>query len=56
MIPVKVGRRIAATIPGAEFAELDTGHVPHTTDPQAVAELLVPFAERALGSAAEVAA
>ena len=52
VIPVKVGRRIAATIPGAEFAELDTGHVPHTTDPHAVADLLVPFAGRAFGSSA----
>jgi len=48
VIPVKAGRRIAATIPGATIAELDTGHVPHTTDPKAVADLLVPFAERAL--------
>jgi pimeloyl-ACP methyl ester carboxylesterase len=48
VIPVKVGRRIAETIPGAAIVELDTGHVPHTTDPRAVADLLVPFAERAL--------
>jgi len=56
VIPLKVGRRIAQTIPGAAFAALDTGHVPHTTDPRAVADLLVPFAERALGRDAAVAA
>jgi len=56
VIPVRVGRRIAQTIPVAALAELDTGHVPHTTDPQAVSELLVPFAERVLGRAGAVAA
>jgi len=28
--------------------ELDTGHVPHTTDPRAVADLLTPFTTQAL--------
>jgi pimeloyl-ACP methyl ester carboxylesterase len=49
VIPVKVGRRIAATIPRAELVVLDTGHVPHTTDPDAFAEQLIPFAERVFG-------
>ncbi len=53
VIPVKVGRRIAASIPAARMVELDTGHVPHTTDPQAVADLLVPFAQEALRGGAE---
>lgn len=44
VIPPRVGRRIAATIPGARLELLDTGHVPHTTDPRGVADLLVPFA------------
>ena len=56
VIPVKVGRRIAETIPGARLEVLGTGHVPHTTDPRAVADLLLPFAEQALGRPAEVAA
>jgi pimeloyl-ACP methyl ester carboxylesterase len=56
VIPVKVGRRIAASIPGARMEVLDTGHVPHTTDPQRVAELLVPFAEQAFGNRAAVVA
>lgn len=56
VIPVKVGRRIASTIPGALLVVLDSGHVPHTTDPQAFAERLVPFAEAAFaGSLADAA-
>ena len=43
MIPVRVGRRLATSIPGARLAVLDTGHVPHTSDPAAVARELVPF-------------
>ncbi len=52
VIPVKVGRRIAATIPGAKLVVLDSGHVPHTTDPQAFAAELVPFGESAFAGAA----
>jgi pimeloyl-ACP methyl ester carboxylesterase len=50
VIPVEVGRRIAATIPGAQLVVLDTGHVPHTSDPDAFAERLIPFAERVFAS------
>ena len=56
VIPVKVGRRLAASIPGARLEVLESGHVPHTTDPQAVADLLVPFADEALRPRAEAAA
>jgi pimeloyl-ACP methyl ester carboxylesterase len=45
VIPLKVGRRIASTIPGAELVVFDSGHVPHTTDPQGFAERLLPFAD-----------
>lgn len=48
VIPLAVGRRIAATIPDATLHVLDTGHVPHTTEAQAVADLLVPFVEAAV--------
>jgi pimeloyl-ACP methyl ester carboxylesterase len=41
VIPVKLGRRVAALIPGARLVVLDTGHVPHTTDPDAVAAELL---------------
>jgi pimeloyl-ACP methyl ester carboxylesterase len=45
VIPARVGRRLAARIPGAELVVLDTGHVPHTSDPEAVAGRLRAFAE-----------
>jgi pimeloyl-ACP methyl ester carboxylesterase len=40
VIPLRTARATAAAIPGAELHVLDTGHVPHTTDPGAVAALL----------------
>jgi len=43
VIPLKVGRRIERTIPGARLEVFDSGHVPHTTDPAGVAAQLVPF-------------
>ena len=43
VIPARVGRAVAAAIPGARLAVLDTGHVPHTSDPAAVAAELQPF-------------
>ncbi len=57
VISLKVGRRLAQTIPAARLVEFDTGHVPHTTDPAGVAAELVPFAERAFARrAAQLAA
>jgi len=56
VIPLKVGRRIAASIPGARIEVLDTGHVPHTTDPRGVADLLVPFARQAFERRTEAVA
>jgi pimeloyl-ACP methyl ester carboxylesterase len=55
VIPVRVGRRLAASIPGARLAVLDTGHVPHTSDPAAVAAELTPFLA-SLGQPAAAAA
>ena len=56
VIPPKIGRRLAATINGAELVVLDTGHVPHTTDPEGFAAHLLPFADAALAPVpAEVA-
>ena len=37
VIPVRFGRRAARLIPHARLVVLDTGHVPHTTEPAAVA-------------------
>ena len=53
VIPVRIGRRIAAAIPGAELVVLATGHVPHTGDPQGVADALLPLLARAAASRAE---
>lgn len=47
VIPLKVGRTIAAAIPGAELAVFDTGHAPQVSDPEGFAARLIPFAETA---------
>ncbi|HEX7609609.1 MAG TPA: alpha/beta fold hydrolase [Solirubrobacteraceae bacterium] len=52
VIPARIGRRLAARIPGCELIVLDTGHVPHTSDPDAVAARLVPFARAAFAEPA----
>lgn len=52
VIPLKVGRRLAATIPGAELTVFDTGHAPAVSDPEGFAARLVPFAETAFDSGA----
>jgi pimeloyl-ACP methyl ester carboxylesterase len=51
VIPLKVGKWIAATVPGAELVVFDSGHVPHTTDPQGFAERLIPFADAVFAGA-----
>jgi pimeloyl-ACP methyl ester carboxylesterase len=50
VIPLKMGKRAAAMIPGARLEVLDTGHVPHTSDPEGVAAHLIPFADAAFDS------
>jgi pimeloyl-ACP methyl ester carboxylesterase len=46
VIPLRVGRRIAGTIPGARLLVLDSGHVPHTSDPQRFAAQLIAFTDQ----------
>jgi pimeloyl-ACP methyl ester carboxylesterase len=53
VIPLRFGRRAAALIPSARLAVLDTGHVPHTSDPEGFAAELIPFAHAAFGVASE---
>lgn len=48
VIPLRVGRKVADSIPEAALVVLDAGHVPHTTDPEGFAAALIPFADRAL--------
>lgn len=50
VIPLRVGRKVAASIPGAKLVVLDTGHVPSTGDPEGFAAWLVPFADRAFAA------
>jgi pimeloyl-ACP methyl ester carboxylesterase len=50
VIPLKVGRQIAATIPGAQLEIFDTGHAPQVSDPDGFEERLTPFAKAAFAS------
>ncbi len=50
VIPLKIGRRIATTIPAARLVVLDTGHVPHTSDPEGFAAQLLPFLDAAFAA------
>jgi pimeloyl-ACP methyl ester carboxylesterase len=52
VIPLSIGRRIARMIPQAQLVELDSGHVPHTTDPAGVASHVMPFADAAFKAGA----
>ncbi len=56
VIPPRIGRRLARTIPGARLVELDTGHVPHTSEPERFAEELTRFADEVFASAERRAA
>jgi pimeloyl-ACP methyl ester carboxylesterase len=47
VIPLRIGVKMAAAIPGARIEVLDTGHVPHTSNPERFAGHLIPFAEAA---------
>ena len=49
VIPLKVGRKAAAAIPGAQLEVFDTGHSPQVSDPDGFAAKLVPFADAAFG-------
>jgi len=56
VIPRRIGRRIQRLIPGSQLVLLDTGHVPHTSEPGAVAAELLAFAGTVAGAPAERAA
>ena len=47
VIPLRIGRRVAASIPGARLVVMDTGHVPHTSDPETFARHLRPIVDAA---------
>jgi pimeloyl-ACP methyl ester carboxylesterase len=50
VIPLRVGRKAAALVPGSELVVLDTGHTPHIAEPSSVAAAVIPFADTAFGS------
>lgn len=52
VIPVRLGKRAAALIPGSELVVLDTGHAPHVSDPEGFADRLIPFADAAFAGTA----
>jgi len=51
VIPLRIGRKAAASIPDARLAILETGHVPQASDAEGFAAELVPFADRAFEAA-----
>jgi pimeloyl-ACP methyl ester carboxylesterase len=53
VIPLRIGRKAAALIPGSSLVVLDTGHVPHTGDPEGFAAALTPFADAAFAAPQE---
>jgi pimeloyl-ACP methyl ester carboxylesterase len=55
VIPPRLGKRAAASIPGSELVILDTGHAPHVSDPEGFAARLIPFADAAFAGAAVAA-
>jgi pimeloyl-ACP methyl ester carboxylesterase len=48
VIPLRVGRRLEESIPGARLVVLETGHAPQVSDPTGLASELAPFAEASL--------
>jgi pimeloyl-ACP methyl ester carboxylesterase len=55
VIPVRVGRYLERALADARLTVIDSGHVPHTTDPERVAAELVPFADAAFAAVTAVA-
>jgi pimeloyl-ACP methyl ester carboxylesterase len=45
VIPLRIGKRIARLIEGSRLIVFDSGHVPHTTDPEHFAAELVGFVD-----------
>jgi pimeloyl-ACP methyl ester carboxylesterase len=56
VIPPRVGRRVQRLIPGSRLVVLDTGHVPHTSDPDGAAAALRELAGEVAAKHAQVAA
>lgn len=50
VIPLRIGRRIERMVKGSRLVAFDSGHVPHTTDPERFAAELIGFADSVLGN------
>jgi hypothetical protein len=47
VLPLPVGEKAQRLIPWSRLVVIESGHLPHTTDPAAVAAELIPFATSA---------
>jgi pimeloyl-ACP methyl ester carboxylesterase len=47
VLPPRAGKAAQKLIPNSKLVVIDSGHQPHTTDPEAVAAELIPFADSA---------
>lgn len=55
VIPLRVGRAVAAAIPDSRLEVLETGHCPQVSDPEGVATALLPFLDSVFATAREPA-
>jgi pimeloyl-ACP methyl ester carboxylesterase len=46
VIPARIGRKIKRAIPQAQLVILDSGHLPHTSQPEQLASHLISFLDR----------
>jgi pimeloyl-ACP methyl ester carboxylesterase len=50
VIPLRIGKKVAGSIPQAQLIVFDSGHVPQSSDPEGFAAALVPFADAAFAA------
>jgi pimeloyl-ACP methyl ester carboxylesterase len=50
VLPLRAGKTTQKLIPGSRLVVIDSGHLPHTTDPAAIAAELIPLATGAFAS------
>jgi pimeloyl-ACP methyl ester carboxylesterase len=55
VLPLPVGETAERLIPGSRLVVIESGHLPHTTNPAAVAAELIPFTDSAFGRDSQTA-
>jgi pimeloyl-ACP methyl ester carboxylesterase len=50
VLSLRAGETAQELIPGSRLVVIESGHVPHTTNPAAVAAELIPLANSAFGN------